>query len=258
MITLIAKLSLVVGIHIAIIVVWQRRTGAAWRTLLFALVPLAIIYLVRLPLNDRVPQYFWSIEMEPLMVWGIMTFLIPVWFIYGAISHGARWLSLRYVAKSVQSWRDGVMFGIGYSSSAFLLMLWGLLAPQTIDPGPVPASPILRDFLLDDFFVWEHAILLVWHWAILVMILNVGTSLAVLYSVRRRQVWTLLAAVMVYAMYGAAPWVAIGNIPHVITDQVFGLWSFTYWRELVRLIAVLPALCMIFFLRKPLDRLTIN
>ncbi len=192
------------------------------------------------------------------MVWGIMTFWIPVWFIYGAISHGARWLSLRYMAKSVQSWRDGVMFGIGYSSGAFLLMLWGLLAPQTIDPGPVPASPIRRDLFWDDFLVWEHAILLAWHLGILVMILNVGTSLAVLYSVRRRQVWTLLAAVIVYAMHWAAHWVAVGNIPHVIREQVFGLWSIIYWRELVLFIAVLPALCMIFFLRKPLDRLTIN
>ena len=253
MITLIAKLFMVVGLHIAITIVWQKRTGAAWRALLFALVAFFIHFFARIPLAQQVAPYF--DQLDGRMVLGVYTPLIPQWLLFGLFREGIRWATFRFLATSVQSWRDGVMFGIGYSSIAFLLMLWGLLAPQTIDPGLVPASPIRRDLLLDDLFVWEHAIFLAWHLVILVMILNVGTSLAVLYSVRRRQVWPLLVAVVIYALPNAAPWVAINNIPDAVMEQFMGRWSIIFWREFLLGVAALPAIGMLFLLRKPLDRL---
>lgn len=255
MIVLVAKFLLIIGIHIAIIVVWKMRTGAAWSALLFALIAFIIHYFGRIPLTQLVMPHIDLSDID--LILKIPASLFPQWFSYGLFREAVRWLTFRYLATGLQFWRDGVMFGIGYTTIAMLLMLWGLLSEQTIEPGLTPPSLFRRAMILKDSFLWVTAIILAWQWSIPTMIVNVGTSLAVLFSVRQRQAWPLLAAVLIYVLQHAAPWFAVlYYIPDVQIGGLERILISTFWREFIIFIATLPALCLIFLLRKPLGRTT--
>lgn len=266
MTALIAKLTLIIGLHLAITVIWQKRTGAAWSVLIFALVAFVVHYLARIPLREQIAPLLglqagpahWGVPAEvwglPVMVWGIPTFLIPRYLFFGLFREAVRWLTFRYVATSVQSWRDGVLFGIGYTCFAMLLRLWTLLSEQTVEPGLVPPSLIARIMILKDDFLWEQALSLTWQYGVSNMIFNVGTSLAVLFSVRRRQVWPLLIAALLHVLIPVAVWLSVIHVPSPQLEWPWRLWFFIAWRESAAFIAVLPALLLTFLLRRPLDR----
>ena len=263
MITFIAQLSLIIAVPAAVAVVWQRRTGAAWRTLLFALLAFAVYNIARRPVGDQVTPYFnlladkevWGI---PSVVLGIPTLFIPQYFFFGLFREGVRWLTFRYAAKSVQCWRDGVLFGIGYTLLATVLMIWRLFSDQTGVPELDPPFFVARAMMLKDDFNWTRAIFHAWQYGVVTMIFNVGTSLAVLYSVRRRQVWLLPAAALLHILTRAAFFVALHHVPPVQLLSPWRVYFPTFWGEFVAFIAVLPALWLIFYLRKPLDRLAGN
>lgn len=250
MIDLAAKLLLIVVPPLAIAAVWQKRVGAAWTTLLFALVAFAVHYFARIPLTKYVSPYF--DQMFGPMVLGVFVSLYPKWFIFGLFRACVWWLTFRFVATNVRDWRDGVMFGIGYTIFAMLLTLWTLLSQQTTDLGLAPPSIIQKAMILKDSFLWIRAAILAWQYGVIIMIFNVGTSLAVLYGVRRRQVWALLIAILLFILINASPWFAIWTSAYVKIGDLREGWVLIYWREFVNLVATLPAICLTLFLRKSL------
>ena len=255
MIDLAAKLTLVVGLHVAIAVVWKYRTNAAWISLLFALVAFSIHYVVRIPLYRVVTQFLdplsWdfvplSIFWTPLIIW---------WVIFGIAREGVRWFTFRHVTTGIESWRDGVLFGIGYSSLSMLSTLGQYVPVHDVYDPLVPELSFIETInAINDNFLWLTMPFFLWKWLVIMMIFNVGTSVAVLFSVRRQNVWLLLAAVGLHILLTAAPWVSI-QFPSVQLGPgaFLSRWSFMIFREIIALIAVLPALWLIFGPRKALD-----
>ncbi|MXY96008.1 MAG: YhfC family intramembrane metalloprotease [Caldilineaceae bacterium SB0664_bin_27] len=250
MIDLAAKFSLIVVPPLVIAVAWQKRTGAAWTTLLFALVAFSVHYFARSPLVKYVSPYF--DQMFTPMVLGVFISLYPKWFIFGLFRACVWWLTFRYVATNVLAWRDGVLFGIAYTTLAILVTLWTLLSQQTTDFGLAPPSIFRKAMILKDDFLWMQATILAWNYGVILMAFNVGTSLVILFGVRRRQVWPLLVAALLYILINASPWFALWTSPHIRTGDLSGGWVQNYWLEIVKLVASLPAICLILFLRKPL------
>lgn len=257
MIILIAKLSLIIGLNIAVAIVWQKRTQAAWIGLLFALIAFSIHFLARIPLDRLLPLLFDPLVGRLVFWHGIWPSWIIQFLLFGLLREGVRWLTFRHVATSVQSWRDGVMFGIGYSSLATLLLL-GEHIPTHLTSSDLPPPPLISLIatagIVNDSLTWANTLLLTWQWGVVLMIFNVGTSLAVLTSVQRRQVWLLLTAVMLYVIYGAAPKMVLLHYADVQVGGLDPLWSLVFLFNLAYFIAVLPALWLIFRLRKPLDK----
>jgi len=249
-IDLAVKFSLIVVPPLVIAVAWQKRTGAAWTTLLFALVAFMVHYFARSPLAKYVSPYF--DQMFTPMALGVFISLYPKWFIFGLFRACVWWLTFRYVATNVRAWRDGVLFGIGYTILTMLVTLWMLLSQQTTDFGLSPPSIIQKAIILRDDFLWIRATILAWQFGVIIMILNVGTALVILSAVRRRQVWPLLVAALLYILINASPWFALWTSPHVRIGDLREGWVLIYWREFVYLVASLPAICLILFLRKPL------
>ena len=85
------------------------------------------------------------------------------------------------------------------------------------------------------------------------MIFNVGTCLAVVFSVQRRAILPFLAAVVLYVVYSNAPAVMIHSS---FVDMPLGLLppslSTTFLVQFWVFIFVLPCLLLIFLLRKPM------
>lgn len=254
MIILIAKILLILVPHIAIAIVWQKRTHAAWSGLLFALVAFSIHFLVRIPLDRLLPLLFEPIVGRLVFWQGLWPSWIIQWLLFGLLREGVRWLTFRHVATSVQSWRDGVMFGIGYSSFATLILLGEHIPTHIPNSTPPPPTLIGAAMMVNDSFKWTNTLQVAWQWGVILMTFNVATSLAVLFSVQRRQVWLLLTAVMLFVIYAAAPRVVLLYYADVQVGGLDPQGSLMLLFNLANVIAVLPPLWLIFRLRKPLDK----
>ena len=214
---LIAKLSLMIAVPLATVIVWQRITRSHWAILLFAFGAFAINYLVQIPLNRFLPQLISSLAelVSPLLPivagvgLGLWLFWILKAFVLGLFRESIRWLVLRYAVTNVKSWQDGVLFGIGYSSIAMLTWLGDHVYDIASDSMMGMFQPSLDEVVISlnnsFFFHWMTILFSTWRWGVTSMIFNVGTCLAVLFSVQRRDIRPFLAAVGFYCVYSLTP-----------------------------------------------------
>ena len=271
MIFLIAKLLLLFGLPIAIAIFWQRRVQAHWNILLFAFGAFAVNYLVQKFLGPVFPLLVDRV-MPPIAPPYRMDFYPPwiaVYFISGLFREGTRWLLLRYVATSVRSWQDGIMFGIAYGSIAMLILIGidvfkslqdvGLFTPLLERLVAGRSKPSLDEIVvaLNQNYFWWKTLFVTWSWGVSLMIFNVGTCLAVVFSVKRRAVLPFLAAVVLYVGYSNSRSVMIhsdfidlplGWLPPPLSTILFV--------ELGIFIFALPCLLLILLLRKPMTNET--
>lgn len=217
---LIARLSLIAVLPIAIIIVWQKRTNAHWSSLLLCLLAFSVNYLAQLTLGETVFELSYHEAFVPVLVFfasisGALIFFPWVLdaLIFGLIREGGRWLILRYATKKVRLWQDGVLFGIGYSFLALLFMVGDHLFTWTPDLSQHP--PVEKLIHFSYFFNWWTTFYFSWRWVVELLGFNVCTSLAVLASVQRRKLRYLLIAVAIYVVYVYAP----GLVGQILSDR---------------------------------------
>lgn len=275
MIFLVPKFLLLFGFPIAIAILWQRRVRVHWNILLFALGAFAVNYLWQRLLGPQIPQFVWEvIPPFALPVW--MSFYsswVAVYLIYGLFREGIRWLVLRYAATNVRSWQDGIMFGIAYGSIVMLLRIgndffgnledMGLFT-STLEFVVVDRSGLSFDEIvvtLNRNYPWWKILFMTWTWGVFWIIFQVGTCLAVVFSVQRRAVLPFLAAVVLYVVYATAR----TTVTHSsFLNSLFG-WlpsnlhlPFFIEIELLNIIFALLCLLLIFLLRKPMATMAVK
>jgi len=268
MIILIAKLSLMIGLPAAAAIVWQKRTHAHWYNLLSGFGAFAVYYLVRIPLDLVLPPFLELVPLDgglppplpnPMVIhivywWGIGTYWVLQVTILGIFRESTRWLMFRYVATNVRSWRDGVMFGIGYSCIATVLLAGELASDLAVHQNLLTYSLVEIITTLNNEIGWGVALRLAWRWALLLMVFNVGTSLVVLFSVQRRDIRFLLLAVMLYVVFAATPFAVFFRFPYLQLGWMEPPLALGGATELTRLLVTLPPLWLIFRLRKIMDQ----
>ena len=246
MLELVAKLLVVICLPVTAAIVWKIRTRATWVCLVFAFGAIIIYEFALIPLVSVV---------EPLAVRSVGNPFVKVWpyvvslgIIYGIFREGIRWLLMRFAVRTVWSWEEGVFFGICYSVLTILFTL-GKRVDTTITVNELwhPSQIIPH---LNDHYFWMKVLVGVWEWSIPLIAFNVGTSLAVLLSVRRRQTWPFLIAVLfvvVYAMPSALVW----PLKPVLEWAGVARWySLELGYNLLQFIAVLPPIWFTLYLRR--------
>ena len=114
----VAILSLVIVIPVAAAIIWQRHSRALWSSLFFGFGAYAVIGLLRIPLNQVlvIPSIRELFNFSPP---GLVMMVPLAWILYALIyalfREGIRWLILFFPATSARTWKEGVMFGLGYS-----------------------------------------------------------------------------------------------------------------------------------------------
>ena len=246
MLELVAKLLVVICLPVTATIVWKIRTRATWVCLVFAFGAIIIYEFALIPLVSVV---------EPLTVRSVGNPFVKVWpyvvslgIIYGFLREGIRWLLMRFAVRTVWSWEEGVFFGICYSVLTILFTL-GKRVDTTITVNELwhPSQIIPH---LNDHYFWMKVLVGVWEWSIPLIAFNVGTSLAVLLSVRRRQTWPFLIAVLfvvVYAMPSALVWPLK---PVLEWAGVARGYSLGLGYNLLQFIAVLPPIWFTLYLRR--------
>lgn len=269
MIVLIAKLLFIIGLPIAAAFVWKKCTRAHWYSLFFGFGAFAVNYLVRIPLDLVLPPLLDLIPLgktppPPLnpivdylvIWWGIWTYWILQVIISGLFREGTRWLLFRYVATTVRMWRDGVMFGIGYGCIAAMFVTGEYVSGLAANSDLLSNSLAKTVATLNDEFGWWETLLAAWRWGVVLTVFNVGTSLAVLFSVHRRDVRFLLTAVLVFVMFSTAPLAMLFHFPEIQLDGLDFSFVIIFMTELTRLLVTLPPLWLIFRLRKTMGQVS--
>ena len=119
----VAILSLVIVIPVAAAIIWQRHSGALWGSLFFSFGGYAVIGLLRIPLDQvlvipSIRELFYFSPPGLVMIVPLAWILYTL--IYALFREGIRWLILFFPATSVRTFKEGVMFGLGYSWLAAL------------------------------------------------------------------------------------------------------------------------------------------
>lgn len=251
------KLSLLIALPIAAVVIWQRRTRAHWSILLFGLAAFGFDYLLQSHLDLSTSRITETLALYPSLSFLLVSSwqgIYPPWIlktlILGLPRESIRWLLFRYAATKMRLWRDGVMFGITYSTTALLKIHQDHLSRQVTELDLYQNAFVEAMAALNEVYRWGHVLLHLWNWAVVLTLFNVCTSLLVLVSVQRRKIRYLLAAMGVYIVYA--------NIPRVILQLTVGLqsawlepsWTTVVSLELARLPLTLLTVWLIFRMRK--------
>ena len=249
MLDLIVKLLVIICLPVATFIIGKRWTRASWYCLAIAFVAISITALVRTPLDPVRDSYVLFGKNNPFNLGHMWPYVVLTGTIYGILREGIRWLLMRFAVRTVWSWEEGVFFGICYSVLAVPLVLgveihrditaYGLWHPSQIIPH------LNRDWW------WRKALYMAWDWSIPMLVLNVGTSLAVLLSVRRRQLWPFLIAVLFFPIVYTIPVYWAGSLKPVVEwAGAHPSISIDPAYYLMRFFAVLPLLWFTLHLRR--------
>ena len=248
MLDLAAKLLLIVVLPLAAVLAWLWRTHAAWTCLLFALGALAVNFAARLLIQRFFPEFLAVFAGNPAFGGGILPFLLAKALAYGLLREGIRWLIFRYAATSLRSWHEGVLFGLGYSVFATLLTI-GMNLYDNVTAPPAPLHNVDTTLLS---LAWRYLPKWVWDQGPALMIFNVGTSLAVLVSVRRRQAWLFAAAILFWIIDMTAPYFGMQYLSAAtLRGSGLGFYLSVYLMVyLPEILAALPPLWLTLHLRR--------
>ncbi|MCZ0940900.1 MAG: hypothetical protein OXJ55_19825 [Caldilineaceae bacterium] len=212
----VAILSLAVVIPVAAAIIWQRVSRALWGSLFFGFGAYAVIGLLRIPLDQALStpsiMELFSFPWPPGLVMKFPIGFILYALIYALFREGIRWLILFFPATSVRTWKEGVMFGLGYSWLAALQNL-GKYVSEFSRETELNLASFVEAVEIVSGLGPELTLLFALDWSVAETVFNVGTCLVVMFSVRRRNVWLLLAAVLWNVSYSELSRIVAFSIP---------------------------------------------
>lgn len=250
---IVGQLALIISLPAAAAVVWQRRNRASWKISLFAVAAFAVNYaVVRIPLWRELHEAL-ILPLSPYLgimnMNGFLGFWVLEGFVYGLLRIGILWLMFRYAATNIRSWRLAVLFGLCYSSIAVLFRV-GEYAYDLVERYDLfqYSLQVALSIFGDNFppLRWWEVLLLAGRWAVVLTAFNVGTSLAVLFSVQRRSVLLLLVAVLWYVVYVTSPSFTFHNFHGLEVGGIHSFYMNLFLPLLVQtLVTLLPFLLLL-------------
>lgn len=191
----------------------RRRYGAAWSSLGWGALTFPLSQLLRIPLllgtaalvNPIAEQ--WDADRLFWINFVVLTLTS------GLFEEGARYLILRWGAKGVRDWKEGLMYGAGHGgieaillvggsaiSNVVLLLTADAMLAQLSQLPPEQAAAATAQLDAVRALTWLPIALSIWE-RVLAIILHIGLSLLVLLGVVRRNFRLVLAAMLIHAAF---------------------------------------------------------
>ena len=131
----------------------------------------------------------------------------------GLFEEGARYLILRWGAKGVRDWKEGLLYGAGHGGIEAILIVGGtaisnlvlLLTADTVlaqlgQMAPEQAAAVTAQIDAVRTLTWLPEALSIWE-RVIAITLHIGLSLLVLLGVLRRNFRLVLAAMLIHAVF---------------------------------------------------------
>ncbi len=194
----------------------RRRFGAAWSSLGWGALAFPLSQLLRIPLllgmAALVNPYAQEWDADRLFWVNFVVLTLTS----GLFEEGARYLILRWGAKGVRDWKEGLMYGAGHGGIEAILIVGGsaisnlvlLLTADTVlaQIAQLPAEQAAAATAQIDAvrtLTWLPIALSIWE-RVTAITLHIGLSLLVLLGVLRRNFRLVLAAMLIHAAFNAA------------------------------------------------------
>lgn len=219
---LLAVQFLVVLVAPLLLALWiRRRYGAAWSSLGWGALTFPLSQLLRIPLllgtAALVNPYAEQWDSEEIF-W--VNFIVLA-LTSGIFEEGARYLVLRWGAKGVRDWKEGLMYGAGHGgieailivggtaiSNLVLLMTADTMLAQLGQTAPDQVAAVTSQIDAVRALTWLPITLSIWERAIAIT-LHMGLSLLVLLGVLRRNFRLVLAAMLIHATFNGVALVVL-------------------------------------------------
>jgi len=197
-----------------LLALWVRRGfGAAWSSLGWGALTFPLSQLLRIPLllgtAALVNPYAKEWDADRLFWINFVVLTLTS----GLFEEGARYLILRWAAKGVRDWKEGLMYGAGHGgieailivggaviSSIVLLFTGDTLLAQMQQTSPEQAAALQTQIEAVRTMAWWMPILGIWE-RVIAITLHIGLSLLVLLGVMRRNFRLVLAAMLIHAAF---------------------------------------------------------
>lgn len=208
----------------------RRRYGAAWSSLGWGALTFPLSQLLRIPLllgtAALVNPYAEKWDAE-LLFW--VNFVVLT-LTSGLFEEGARYLILRWAAKGVRDWKEGLFYGVGHGGIEAILLVGGaavsnLVLLATVDMVrsqmgqmvPDQATAVAAQIDAVTSLTWLPIILSIWE-RVVAITFHIGMSLLVLLGVMRRQFRLVLAAMLLHAAFNGVALLVVRYFDMVTTE----------------------------------------
>ena len=230
----------------------RRRYGAAWSSLGWGALTFPLSQLLRIPLllgtAALVNPYAEKWDAE-LLFW--VNFVILT-LTSGLFEEGARYIILRWAAKGVRDWKEGLFYGVGHGGIEAILIVGGtaisnLVLLATVDlvrsqmgqMAPDQAAAVSAQIDAVGSITWLLIGLSLWE-RVIAVALHIGLSLLVLLGVVRQNFRLVLGAMLIHAAFNGVALLVVRYFDMVTTEVA------------LTVVALLP-LYLIWRLRPALD-----
>jgi uncharacterized membrane protein YhfC len=199
----------------------RRRWGAPWSALGWGALAFVGSQAVRLPLligSSLILNPFFT-DTDPNVLFWINLVILSL--TSGLFEEGARYLMMRWPAKKVRRWKDGLMFGAGHGgieaillvglgviNAIVLLSLGDTLVDQTRAVAPDQADALATQLAELRNLAWYMPLISLWE-RTMAIILHIALSITVIIAVRDRRLTLLLAAMALHAAFNAVALIAL-------------------------------------------------
>jgi len=218
-------IPLIIGFYLT------RRLGTSWKTW-FVGALMFIVSLIRIPLNTFVSQLVLSSPNSPITF--SLLVLIPS-LTAGLFEETARYVGFRYLIKD-DTYEKGLMYGAGHGGIESILIVGvsvlsvGVIlftSPEVLPPGQLEAI-LATPAYLPLVGLYER---------LMVMIIQIGLSIMVLESVRRKDARHLLAAIGIHALLNFMS-ISVAGFGVIISELLItgfavgvGYWAYNRLRD---------------------------
>jgi len=230
----------------------RRRYGAAWSSLGWGALTFPLSQILRIPLLLGTAALVnpYAAQWDPQLLFWINFVVLTL--TSGLFEEGARYLILRWAAKGVRDWKEGLMYGAGHGGIEAILIVGGtaisnLVLFATADSVlaqigqtvPEQAAAVTAQIDMLRSLTWLPIALSLWE-RVTAIFLHIGLSLLVLLGVSRGQFRLVLGAMLIHAAFNG---IALVAVRHTSTVGV----------EVVLTVAALLPLYLIWRLRSQWD-----
>lgn len=238
---------LVVVIGPLLLAVWiRRRYGPAWSSLGWGALTFPLSQMLRVPLLlgtaaliNPIAQA-WDAERLFWINFVVLTLTS------GLFEEGARYVVLRWWAKGVRDWKEGLFYGAGHGGIEALLIVGGtaisnlvlLASADTVlaqlgQMAPEQAAAVTAQIEAVQAITWQLVGLSLWE-RVLAIVLHIGLSLLVLLGVKRSRFRLVVGAMLIHAAFNGAALLAVRYTTAVATEGVLTLLAllplYLIWR----------------------------
>lgn len=223
-------LAVVVGV--VLLVLWVRvRYAPAWGSLGWGALTFPLSQLLRIPLLLAAAALLnpvaanWDPDLLFWVNFAVLTLTS------GLFEEGARYVVLRWAAKGVRAWKEGLFYGVGHGGIEAVLIVGGasisnivlLASADTVlaqlgQMSPEQAAAVQAQIDAVQAITWSAVGMSIWERATAI-ILHIGLSLLVLLGVVRREFRLVLAAMLVHALFNAVALLAL-RYANVLTAEI--------------------------------------